>query len=149
MPGLPGRENLPMPPAMSQNPAGGDDHPTGVGIVNLRTREMRIIGQLPMGNPGRSIWHVNGSGDGRWAVADDFMFRLWIIDRHTGEMMLLADLGHKTTAADHVHPTFNADSTKIELQNALLSANGHSLNMCVVHVPQAWLGRTYTDKVPE
>jgi oligogalacturonide lyase len=149
MPGLPGRENYPMPPAMAQNPSGGDDHPTGVGIVNLRTREMRIIGQLPIGNPGRSIWHVNGSGDGRWAVADDFMFRLWIIDRHTGEMMMLADLGHKTTAADHVHPTFSADSTKIEFQNAMLSANGHSLNMCVVHVPQTWLARTYTDKVPE
>ncbi len=148
-PGMPGRENQPMPPSMGQNPAGGDDHPTGVGIVNLRTRQMRIVGQLPMGNPGRSIWHVNGSGDGRWAVADDFMFRLWIVDRHTGEMMMLADLGHCTRAADHVHPTFNADSTKIEFQNALLSANGHSLNMCVVRVPQTWLARTYTDKVPE
>ena len=27
--------------------AGNDEHPTGVGIVNLRTREMRIIGQVP------------------------------------------------------------------------------------------------------
>jgi hypothetical protein len=55
------------------------EHPSGVGIVNLRTREMRIIGQAPMGNPGRSIWHVNGSPDGRWAVADDFRYRLWLI----------------------------------------------------------------------
>jgi oligogalacturonide lyase len=148
-PGLPGRENSPMPPSMAQNPSGGDDHPTGVGIVNLRTREMRIVGQVPVGNPGRSIWHVNGSGDGRWAVADDFMFRLWIIDRHTGEMMMLADMGHKTTASDHIHPTFNADSTKIEIQSAMLSANGHALNICVVPMPRSWLARTYSEKAPE
>jgi oligogalacturonide lyase len=148
-PGLPGRENSTLPPSMSQNPAGGDDHPTGVGIVNLRTREMRIIGQVPIGNPGRSIWHVNGSGDGRWAAADDFLFRLWLIDRHTGEMVMLADMGHKTTAADHIHPTFSADGTKIEIQSAMLSPNGHSLNICVVPVPRSWLARTYTDKAPE
>ena len=148
-PGLPGRENSPMPPSMSQNPAGGDDHPTGVGIVNLRTREMRIIGQVPIGNPGRSIWHVNGSGDGRWAAADDFLFRLWVIDRHTGEMLMLADMGHKTTAADHIHPTFSVDGTKIEIQSAMLSPNGHSLNICVVPLPRSWLARTYTDKAPE
>ena len=148
-PGLPGRENSPLPPSMSQNPAGGDDHPTGVGIVNLRTREMRIIGQVPIGNPGRSIWHVNGSGDGRWAAADDFLFRLWLIDRHTGEMLMLADMGHKTTAADHIHPTFSADGTKIEIQSAMLSPNGHSLNICVVPLPRSWLARTYTDKAPE
>jgi oligogalacturonide lyase len=92
---------------------------------------------------------VNGSGDGRWAVADDFMFRLWIIDRHTGEMMMLADMGHKTTAADHIHPTFNADSTKLEIQSAMLSSNGHALNICVVPMPRSWLARTYTDKAPE
>jgi oligogalacturonide lyase len=43
----------------------------GIGIVNLRTREMRIAGQVPIGDPGRLVWHVHGSPDGRWAVADD------------------------------------------------------------------------------
>ena len=38
--------------------AGTQEHPTGLGIVNLRTREMRIAGQLPFGDPGRSVWHV-------------------------------------------------------------------------------------------
>ena len=119
------------------------EYPSGVGIVNLRTREMRIVGQVPIGNPGRSIWHVNGSPDGRWAVADDFQYRLWLIDRHTGEMAILADLGHKTGAADHIHPTFNADSTKIEVQSAMLSADNRSLNIVVVPVPKSWLARTY------
>ena len=123
-----------------------DAHPTGVGIVNLRTKEMRIIGQVPVGNPGRSIWHVNGSADGRWAAADDFRYRLWIIDRHTGEMALLASMGERTTAADHIHPTFSADGTRIEIQSAMLSDNKRSLNIVVVPLPKAWLARTYDDK---
>jgi oligogalacturonide lyase len=131
--------------------AGTDEHPTGVGIVNLRTHEMRLVGQVPLGDPGRSIWHVNGSADGRWAAADDFMYRLWIIDRHTGEMELLASMGERPASergksADHIHPTFSADGTKIEIQSAMLSENERSLNICVVPLPKAWLARTYDDK---
>lgn len=124
-------------------PSGTGEHPTGVGIVNLRSREMRIAGQVPIGDPGRSVWHVHGSPDGRWAVADDFQYRLWICDRASGEMALLADLGHKTAARDHVHPTFSADSTRIEVQTAMLSEEDRSLNICIVPVPKSWLGRTY------
>ena len=128
--------------------SGTAEHPSGVGIVNLRTHEMRIIGQVPLGNPGRSIWHVNGSADGRWAVADDFLYRLWLIDRHTGEMILLADLGHKTTAADHIHPTFNAAGTQVEVQTAMIAPDSRTLNICVVPVPKTWLARTYSDRAP-
>lgn len=127
--------------------AGTPEKPAGLGIVNLRTREMRIIGQVPMGNPGKSFWHVHGSPDGRWAVADDFLYRLWLIDRTTGEMLLLADLGQKTTAADHIHPTFSADSTRIQIQTAMLAENNRTMNICVVPVPESWLKRTYTNKV--
>jgi oligogalacturonide lyase len=127
-------------------PAGSPDHPSGVGIVNLRTRAIRIVGQVPEGDKGSSIWHVNGSADGRWVAADDFQFRLWLIDRHTGEMVLLSDNGHVTTAADHQHPTFNAAGTKIEIQSAMLSADKRTLNICVVPLPPSWLARTYTDK---
>ena len=133
----------------SWGPSGTGEHPTGLAVVNLRTREMRIIGQVPVGNPGRSDWHVNGSPDGRWGVFDDFLYRLWLVDRHSGETIMLADLGHMTTAADHIHPTFNADSTKIEIQSAMLSASGdkRSLNVCVVPVPESWLKRTYPDRL--
>ncbi len=134
-----------LPADDAWGPSSTGEHPSGVGIVNLRTREMRIVGQVPEGNPGKSIWHVNGSPDGRWAVADDFQYRLWLIDRTSGEMKMLADLGHKTGAADHIHPTFNADSTKIEIQTAMLSEDGHSLNICVVPVPDSWLKRTYPE----
>jgi oligogalacturonide lyase len=141
-----GQPGQPPQPPPTWGIAGDDQHPTGVGIVNLRTKEMRIVGQVPLGNPGRSIWHVNGSADGRWAAADDFRYRLWIIDRHTGEMALLASMGEKTTAADHIHPTFSADGTRIEIQTAMLSADNRSLNICVVPLPKAWLDRTYDDK---
>ncbi len=126
--------------------SGTAEHPTGVGIVNLRTREMRIAGQVPVGDPGRSDWHVAGSPDGRWAAFDDFQYRLWLIDRRTGETVLLADLGHKR-ASDHVHPTFSLDSTKIEVQTAMLAPDGRSLDICVVPVPKSWLSRTYSEKL--
>jgi len=128
-------------------PSGTGEHPTGVGVVNLRSREMRISGQVPIGDLGRSIWHVHGSPDGRWLVADDFQYRLWLYDRMSGEMALLADLGHKTTARDHIHPTFSADSTRIEIQTAMLSGDGRSLNICVVPVPKSWLDRTYDKRI--
>lgn len=120
-------------------PSGTREKPTGLGIVNLRTREMMIAGQTPGGS---GLWHVNGSPDGRWAVGDDFKRNLYLIDRHTKEMILLT-AGHKETAADHPHPTFSADSKKIEIQSAMLSADGRSMNICIVPVPEEWLKRTY------
>ena len=120
-------------------PSGTREKPTGLGIVNLRTREMRIAGQTPSGS---GLWHVNGSADGRWAVGDDFARNIYLIDRHTGEMLLLSG-GHKATAADHPHPTFNADGTKIEIQSAMLSDDNRSMNICIIPVPETWLTRTY------
>lgn len=122
--------------------SGTREHPTGLAIVNLRTREMRIAGQTKTGS---GLWHVNGSADGRWAVGDDFSRSVYLIDRHTDEMMMLTT-GHRPTAADHPHPTFNADGTKIEIQSAMLSADGRSMNICVIPVPKSWLTRAYDSK---
>lgn len=122
-------------------PSGTREKPTGLGIVNLRTREMKIVGQTKSGS---GLWHVNGSADGRWAVGDDFARNIYLIDRHTGEMILLS-AGHKTTAADHPHPTMSPDGTKIEIQSAMLSADNRSMNICIIPVPDEWLKRTYKD----
>ena len=118
-------------------PSGTREKPTGLGIVNLRTREMIIIGQTPSGS---GLWHVNGSPDGRWAVGDDFKRNIYLIDRKTREMILLS-AGHKETAADHPHPTFSADSKKIEIQSAMLSSDNRSMNICIIPVPEEWLKR--------
>ena len=120
-------------------PSGTREKPTGLAIVNLRTREMIIAGQTPSGS---GLWHVNGSSDGRWAVGDDFSRNIYLIDRHTKEMILLSG-GHKATAADHPHPTFNADGTRIEIQSAMLSADNRSMNICIIPVPEEWLKRNY------
>lgn len=120
-------------------PSGTREKPTGLGIVNFRTREMIIIGQTPSGS---GLWHVNGSADGRWAVGDDFARNIYLIDRHTREMILLS-AGHKTTASDHPHPTFSPDGTRIEIQSAMLSADNKSMNICIIPVPADWLKRKH------
>ena len=120
-------------------PSGTREKPTGLAIVNHRTREMTIVGQTASGS---GLWHVSGSPDGRWAVGDDFARNIYLIDRRTREMVLLS-AGHKTTAADHPHPTMSPDGTRIEIQSAMLSADGRSLNICIIPVPEAWLKRKY------
>jgi oligogalacturonide lyase len=118
-------------------PSGTREKPSGLAIVNLRTREMTIAGQTPSGS---GLWHVHGSSDGRWAVGDDFSRSVYLIDRKTREMIMLTT-GHKDTAADHPHPTFNADGTKIEIQSAMLSEDNRSMNIVIVPVPEEWLKR--------
>lgn len=122
-------------------PSGTREKPTGLGIVNLRTREMIIAGQTKSGS---GLWHVSGSSDGRFAVGDDFARNIYLIDRHTNEMMLLS-AGHKATAADHPHPTMSPDGTKIQIQSAMLSADNRSMNICIIPVPEEWLKRKYND----
>ncbi len=116
---------------------GTREKPTGLAIVNLRTREMTIAGQTPSGS---GLWHVHGSSDGKWAVGDDFSRSVYLIDRKTREMIMLTT-GHKTTAADHPHPTFNKEGTRIQIQSAMLSDDNRSMNIVVVPVPEAWLKR--------
>ena len=120
-------------------PSGTREKPTGLAIINLRTREMEIAGQTKSGS---GLWHVTGSADGRFVVGDDFARNIYLIDRHSKEMMLLST-GHKTTAADHPHPTMSPDGTKIQIQSAMLSADNRSMNICIIPVPEEWLKRNY------
>lgn len=124
-----------------QDPAWGisgtREKATGLGIVNLRTREVTIAGQTKEGS---GLWHVSGSADGRFAVGDDFARGIYLIDRRNSEMILLST-GHKPTAADHPHPTMNPEGTKIQIQSAMLSEDGKSMNICIIPVPEEWLKR--------
>ncbi|MGQ7945465.1 hypothetical protein [Flavobacterium sp. WC2509] len=118
---------------------GTREKPTGLAIVNLRTREMIIAGQTKSGS---GFWHVHGSSDGRWAVGDDFSRSLYLIDRKTSEVVMLTT-GHKETAKDHIHPTFNREGTKIQFESAMLSEDNKTMNICTINVPEAWLSRKY------
>jgi len=117
-------------------PAGTKEYATGIAVVNMRTRAFTLEGQVD----GDSFWHVAGSDDGHWVAGDDFARELWLIDRHTKERILLT-AGHKTTARDHVHPTFKPDGTEIEIQSAMLSDDGRSMNICIVKLPQQLIER--------
>lgn len=121
-------------------PSASQLKPTGLGIVNLRTNEMRIAGQTRSGS---GLWHVHGSPDGRWAVGDDFERSLYLIDRTTDEMMLLST-GHKKTAKDHTHPTFSRDGTKIQIQSAMLADDDRTLNIAVIYLPESLLNKDYS-----
>jgi len=118
-------------------PCGTREKPSGLGIVNLRIREMTIAGQTPQGS---GLWHMSGSSDGRFATGDDFDRNLYLIDRKTREMILLS-ARHKSSAKDHVHPSFSPDGTKIQIQSAMLSEDDRTMNICVVPVPKKWLKR--------
>ncbi len=116
---------------------GTREKPTGLGIVNINSREMVLAGQTPSGS---GFWHVTGSSDKRFVAGDDFARNIYLINRETGEMILLST-GHKPTAADHPHPTFSPDGSKIQIQSAMLSKDNRSMNICVIPVPKKWLKR--------
>ncbi|MGQ9620975.1 MAG: hypothetical protein ACUVTX_08340 [Bacteroidales bacterium] len=139
--GIPNVKPDPANPGQEQGwgTSGTREKPTGLGIVNLRTREIIIAGQTDSGS---GLWHVTGSQDGRWVAGDDFARNIYLIDRHSREMILLSG-GHKTTAADHPHPTFSLDGTRIEIQSALLSKDNKSMNICIIPLPEEWLKRNY------
>ncbi len=118
---------------------GTREKPTGLAVVNIKTKEMFIAGQIPYGS---GFWHVAGSSDGRFLAGDDFAREIYLINRHTHEMILLS-AGHKTTAQDHPHPSFSPDGTKILIQSAMLSEDGKSMNLCIIPVPDEWLKRNY------
>ena len=114
---------------------GTREKPTGLGVVNIETREMMIEGQIPYGS---GFWHVAGSPDGRFLAGDNFAREIYLINRHTHEMIKLS-AGHKRTAKDHPHASFSADGTRIVIQSAMLSEDDESLNICVIPVPEKYL----------
>ena len=102
--------------------------PTGIAVINLRTDEMKLIGQCDVGD---GFWHVNGSPDGRWAAGDDFDGNFHLIDRRNGKLTIMTT-GH-VMKPDHAHPTFSPDSTRILFQSGLLSG-GRNLNLMTISV---------------
>ncbi|MEG8947012.1 TolB family protein [Rosettibacter firmus] len=118
---------------------GTREKPTGLAVVNIKTKEMFIAGQITYGS---GFWHVAGSSDGRFLAGDNFEREIYLIDRQTHEMILLS-AGHKTTARDHPHPSFSPDGTKILIQSAMLSEDGRSMNLCIIPVPDECLKRNY------
>jgi oligogalacturonide lyase len=115
--------------------SGTREKPTGIAVINLKTHEVSLEGQVAEGG---GFWHTTGSADGRFLAGDHPSRSVYAINRKTHEMVLLTT-GHKQTAIDHLHPTFSPDGTRIEIQTAMLSADNKSMNICIVPVPERWL----------
>jgi oligogalacturonide lyase len=122
-------------PESQWGPAGARKKPTGLAVINLKTHEVTLEGQIPEGN---GFWHATGSADKRFVAGDHPTRNIYLINRKTHEMILLSG-GHKKTAIDHPHPTFSPDGTRIVIQSAMLSEDGKSMNICIIPVPEKWL----------
>lgn len=114
---------------------------TGIAVINLRTDAVTLYGQIDEevpegmlggGGPG-GYWHCNGSHDGRWLAGDTFNGDVYLIDRSSGEQILLTT-DHKM-APDHVHPYFSLDGKRVLIQSGHLSG-GEYLDLMVVTIPQ-------------
>lgn len=104
--------------------------PTGIMSINLRSGEVRPLGQTPRG---QGFWHNNASPDGRWAVGDNFDGEVFLIDNRSGEIRLVST-GH-WMKPDHTHPNFSPDGRRILVQSGLLTA-GKSLDLMLIPVPE-------------
>ncbi|MDR2805130.1 MAG: oligogalacturonate lyase family protein [Dysgonamonadaceae bacterium] len=110
------------------------EKPTGIAVVNLRNKQMKLLGQVEEDMGNRQLggfWHSNGSPDGRWATGDTFKGCVYLINRQTGELTLLT-AGHRMKP-DHTHPIFSQDSKRILIQSGMLS-EGMVLNLMTVDV---------------
>ena len=112
------------------------EKPTGIAVINLRNKQMKLLGQVEEDMGGRQqggFWHCNGSPDGRWAVGDTFKGSIYVINRETGERTLLTT-DHRMRP-DHAHPIFSRDSKRVLIQSGMLT-NGRALNLMTVSVPE-------------
>ena len=110
------------------------EKPTGIAVVNLRTKQMKLLGQVEedMGNGQLGgFWHCNGSPDRKWVTGDTFKGSVYVINRETGERRLLTT-GHRMRP-DHTHPIFSPDSKRVLIQSGMLT-DGKALNLMVVQV---------------
>jgi len=113
--------------------------PSGIAVINLRTDEMKLLGQVEDSSAGQrrgGFWHCNGSPDGRWAVGDTFAGNIHLINRKTGEITLLTT-DHKMRP-DHAHPAFSTDSKRVLIQSGHLT-DGESLDLMVIPIPEELL----------
>ena len=103
--------------------------PTGIAVINLRTDEVQLLGQVKE----VGYWHCNGSPDGRWAVGDtEAQGNIYVISRATGEQTMITS-GHPMRP-DHTHPIFSRDSKRVLIQSGLLT-DGKNLNLMVINIP--------------
>jgi oligogalacturonide lyase len=103
--------------------------PSGLALINLRTQEMELIGQVP----GSGFWHCSATRDLKWAVGDNMENDIYLINLASGERTLLST-GHRPNGSPvHVHPNFSPDGHRLLFNSGLL---GHS-HLMTIELPSA------------
>lgn len=123
---------------------GKSPHPpelSHVKVLNIYSGEVRIAGAGAWW-PGASAseaarlnwWHVAGSANGRWIVADNWHGDLMLFEGKTTRPHLLTS-GHRTYGAgEHPHMGWDRKGEKIVFGSHLLG----DLNVCVATIPKSW-----------
>jgi len=76
--------------------------PHGAASADLAAGKLSVLSQF-------RAWHIQGSQDNRWVVADDHDRNIWLIQAANGERRLLVG-GYPANAFDtRPHPTFTPD----------------------------------------
>ena len=105
-----------------------DEHrrkPYGAVSADLATGTPTVHAQFP-------AWHIHGSPDGKWLVADDMDRNLWLIRREDGERRLLTQ-GHLGQGFQtHPHPSFTPDGAGVVFSS---SRNGAE-HVFLVAIPE-------------
>lgn len=78
-------------------------------------------------------WHVAGSPDGKYAVADTFAGELWLINIQKGKRKLLTQGHRPAESKPHPHPSFSPDGKRI----LFCSGRWGNPDLVTVEVP-AW-----------
>ena len=124
--------------------------PSGLGMMNIKTGETKFVVAVPfqVGHiqanpwmPGEIVfcWETGGKAPQRtWTVMSDGSGLRPLYPESEYEWVT-----HESIIADHPHPTFSADGTRIEIQSAMLSEDNKSMNICIIPVPEEWLKRKY------
>lgn len=90
--------------------------PTGIALINLRTQEMQLIGQVS----GSGFWHCAATPDLKWAAGDTMEGDIYLINLATGERTLWST-GHRPNGCPvHAHEDFSPDGHRLLFTSGLL-----------------------------
>ena len=104
-----------------------DEHrrlPHGVASARLDAGTMTVHSRF-------AAWHVHGSPDGRYAVADDMARNIWLVRIETAERRLLTQGHNGEGFQTHPHPSFTPDGKAVVFNS---SRNGTE-DVCLAAIP--------------
>ena len=99
--------------------------PHGLASADLATGTLIVHSQFP-------AWHVHGSPDGRFAVADDMKRNIWLVEVATQERRLLTQGHNGEGFQTHPHPSFTPDGKAVVFNS---SHNGTE-DICLAEIPE-------------